>query len=293
MTLTYTGRVAVHLASLPDPGLLLDLRSTRIAVAELVLLAIGGGVLGTYVVLRRLAFFSHAVGSATFPALVASQAVRISPRLAALGMALAYAAGTALAARRGRDPGGAATALTLVACLGAGTILASDVYHSGAGVDQLLFGSAIGLSGGDLLTAGAAAALAVAAAALLGRTWSAVAFDPAGAPALGIPGRRADAALLLVLAAAVVAALPAVGALLATSLFVVPSAIARLFARSVGELLGLSVVLGLAQALLGLYGSIWLDIPPGPAIAVLGAGAYAIAARAGAVPRVQPAEAPA
>jgi ABC-type Mn2+/Zn2+ transport system permease subunit len=283
--------VAVHVASLPDPGLLLDLRSTRVAVLELALLALGGGVLGTYVVLRRLAFFSHAVGSATFPALVASQAARVSPGLAALVMALAYAAGTALAARRGRDPGGAATALTLVACLGAGTILASDVYHSGAGVDQLLFGSAIGLGGGDLAAAGGAAALALAATALLGRTWSAVAFDPAGAPALGIPGRRADAILLLVLAAAVVAALPAVGALLATSLFVVPSAIGRLFARSVGELLGLSVALGLAQALLGLYGSIWLDVPPGPAIAVLGGGAYAAAALARAVPRPARAEA--
>jgi ABC-type Mn2+/Zn2+ transport system permease subunit len=291
MTLIYTGPVAVHVASLPDPGLLLDLRSTRVALAELVLLAIAGGVLGTYVVLRRLAFFSHAVGSATFPALVASQAVRVSPRLAALAMALAYALGTAVASRRGRDPGGAATALTLVACLGAGTILASDVYHSGAGVDQLLFGSAIGLGGGDLAAAGGAAALALIAAGLLGRTWSAVAFDPEGAPALGIPGPRADAILLLVLAAAVVAALPAVGALLATSLFVVPSAIGRLFARSVGKLLGLSVGLGVAQALLGLYGSIWLDVPPGPAIAVLGAGIYAVAALGRAAPRPVRAEA--
>jgi ABC-type Mn2+/Zn2+ transport system permease subunit len=283
--------LAAHLASLPDPGLLLDLRSTRVAIVELVLLAVAGGVLGTYVVLRRLAFFSHAVGSATFPALVAAQAARVSPRLAALAMALAYAAGTALAARRGRDPGGAATAMTLVACLGVGTILASDVYHSGAGVDQLLFGSAIGLGGGDLAAAGAATVFALAAAALLGRTWSAVAFDPVGAPALGIPDQRADAILLLVLAAAVVAALPAVGALLATSLFVVPSAIARLFARGVAGLLALSVGLGVAQALLGLYGSIWLDVPPGPAIAVLGAGAYAVAALGRAAPRPVRAEA--
>jgi manganese/iron transport system permease protein len=283
--------VVVPVASLPDPGLLLDLRSTRIAVAELVLLAVAGGVLGAYVVLRRLAFFSHAVGSATFPALVAAQALRVSPRLAALAMAVAYALGTALTARRGRDPGGAATALTLVACLGAGTILASDVYHSGAGVDQLLFGSAIGLDGSDLAAAAAAAALALGAAALLGRTWSAVAFDPVGAPALGIPGERADAILLVVLAGAVVAALPAVGALLATSLFVVPAAVARLFARSVSGLVALSVALGVAQALLGLYGSIWLDVPPGPAIAVLGAAVYAAAAVGRAVPLPAPAEA--
>ncbi len=265
------------LASLPDPAYLLELRSTRLAVAELTLLGIAGGVVGAFVVLRRLAFFSHAVGTATFPGLVLAAAAGVSARAAALAVAGAYALGTARAGRSGRDPGAAATGLMLVAALAVGTILASDVFASGAGVDRLLFGTAVALDPGDVAVAAAAAALALGAAALLGRIWAAIAFDPVGAPALGVPDRRAELALLVLVAVTAVAALPAVGSLLVTSLFVVPAALARLFARSVWGLVGLSVAVAVAQALLGLYGSLWIDVPPGPAIAVLGTVAYALA----------------
>ena len=73
-----------HSTALPDPVYLLELRSTRIAIAELLLLAVAGGTLGAYIVLRRLAFFTHAAGTATFPGSVLAEAARFSPRLAAL-----------------------------------------------------------------------------------------------------------------------------------------------------------------------------------------------------------------
>ncbi|HEX5911109.1 MAG TPA: metal ABC transporter permease, partial [Thermoleophilaceae bacterium] len=118
---------------LPDPLYLLELRSTRVAAAELLLLAVAGGTLGAFVVLRRLAFYTHAVGTATFPGVVVAEAARFSPRLAALAVAVAYAGGVERAGRAGRDPGGAATGLILVLALAGGTILASDVFESGAG----------------------------------------------------------------------------------------------------------------------------------------------------------------
>ncbi len=136
--------------------------------------------------------------------------------------------------------------------------------------------------------------MAVACALLLGRAWTAVAFDPGGAPGLGVPGRRADLALLVVVGATAVAALPAVGSLLVTSLFVVPAAIARLLTGSVPGLVAVSVAVAAAQGLLGLYGALWLDVPPGPAIAVLGAVAYALVALALALgPARAPREVPA
>lgn len=266
------------LDALPDPIYLLELRSTRVAAIELTLLAVAGGTLGAYVVLRRLAFFTHAVGTATFPGVVLAEAARFSPRLAALAVAAAYATGVERAGRAGRDPGGAATGLILVLALAVGTILASDVFASGAGVDRLLFGSAIALDDSDVAVAAVAAAVAVAAAFLLGRAWTAVAFEPDGASAVGVPGRRADLALLVLVGATAVASLPAVGSLLVTSLFVVPAAIARLVTRSVNALVATSVAVAAAQGLLGLYAALWLDVPPGPAIAVLGATVYVVTA---------------
>jgi ABC-type Mn2+/Zn2+ transport system permease subunit len=266
------------LASLPSPGDLVELPFMRTALIELALLGVAGGLLGAWVVLRRLAFFAHAVGTATFPGLVVADGTGFSATLAGLAVALGYAGGVERAGRSGRDPGDVATALALVVALALGVILASDVFESGAAVDRLLFGTALGLGGADLWVAGGAAGLALAATLLLGRAWTAAGFDAAGAAALGLPQRTADRLLLGSIAVAAVAALPAVGALLVASLFVVPAATARLLTGSVSGLLCASVAIAVAQGALGLYGSLWLDVPPGPAVAVVGSTLYAVVA---------------
>jgi ABC-type Mn2+/Zn2+ transport system permease subunit len=263
----------------PSPLDLLDLPFLRDALLELVLLAVAGGVLGAWIVLRRLAFFTHAVGSATFPGLVAADASGVSPTLAGLAVGLGYAGGVERAGRAGREPA-TATALLLVAALAVGVILASDVFESGAAVDRLLFGTILGLDTVDLALSAAAAALAAAGTLALGRTWTAVAFDPDGAAALGVRAGLADFLLLALVSVAAVAAIPAVGALLVTAIYVLPAASARLLTGSVSGLIALALALALAEGVVGLYLAYWLDVPPGPPVAVLGATTYALLAAA-------------
>ncbi len=290
------------MAALPAPIELIELPFMRTALIELALLGVAGGLLGAWIVLRRLAFFAHAVGTATFPGLVVADATGFSATLAGLAVALGYAGGverlgSGRGARRGRAaaPGGTpsasaghgdvATALALVFALALGVVLASDVYESGAAVDRLLFGTALGLDDGDLWIAAGAAALALAGTLLLGRAWTAAGFDAPGAGALGVPLRAADLLLLGLIAIAAVAALPAVGALLVASLFVVPAATARVLTGGVATLLGAAVAIAVAQGAVGLYVSLWLDVPPGPAVAVVGATADAVVALAAALRR--------
>ena len=262
------------MAWLTDP---LELEFMQRALLEVGLLAIPAGLLGTWVVLRRLAFFTHAAGSAAFPGLVVAGPWGVPAQVAAFGAGLLYAGGLSGLTRRGRIAPDAATGLLLVAALAGGTILASDVYEAGAGVDRLLFGTLLGLDDGDLLLSAAVAALALLATAGLGRTWLAAGFDPGAAGPLGVRGMAGDLALLLVLALAVVAALPAVGALLVGTLLVLPAATARLLARTVRELQLFAIALALLEGSAGLLLAYHLDLPPGPAIAVLGGGAFALA----------------
>lgn len=262
---------------MPSPLDLADLPFLREALLELLLLAITGGVLGAWIVLRGLAFFSHAAGSATFPGLVAADASGVSPTLAGLAVALGYAGGVQQTGRAGREHG-EGTALLLVAALAAGVILASDVFESGAAVDRLLFGTLLGLDTTDLAVSAAVAAIATAAALALGRTWSAVGFDPDGARALGLPAGRADMLLLGLVAVAAVAAIPAVGALLVTAVYVLPAAGARMLTRSIRGLVAGALALALVEGIVGLYLAYWLDIPPGPPVAVLGALVCLVAA---------------
>jgi ABC-type Mn2+/Zn2+ transport system permease subunit len=271
----------------PPPTDLLDLPFMRTAVLELCLLGVAGGLLGAWIVLRRLAFFAHAVGTSTFPGLVIADAAGFRPLAAALAVALAYAAAVYRAGARAAGRfGDAVTGVVLAGALAAGVVLASDVFHSGSGVDNLLFGSLLAISPGDVWAAAGAAALALAATVALGPAWLASGFDRDGARALGAPVGVADALLLAIVAATVVSSLPAVGALLTASLFVVPAATVRLVARSVRALLWGSVGLAVAEGIVGAYVALWLDAPPGPAVAVLGGAVFAAVALAtAAVPR--------
>lgn len=264
---------------MPSPTDLAELPFLREALFELVLLAVAGGMLGAWIVLRRLAFFSHAAGSATFPGLVAADASGVSPTLAGIAVALGYAGGVRRTGRAGEHSEG--TALFLVAALATGVILASDVFESGAAVDRLLFGTLLGLGTADLVISAVVAVVATAAAVALGRTWSAVGFDPEGARAVGLPAGRADLLLLLLVAVAAVAAIPAVGALLVTAVYVLPAAAARMLTGSIRGLIACALALALAEGIVGLYLAYWLDLPPGPPVAVLGAAVCVAAAALG------------
>ena len=120
------------------------------ALLAVVLLGVAGGLFGAWIVLRRLAFFTHAVGTATFPGLVVAAPAGVPrPSRRWAPRSSSRRAGAA-AARRA-----AATPTPRPACCSSrrwrsASILAGDVFASGAGVDRLLFGTLLGLSDADL-----------------------------------------------------------------------------------------------------------------------------------------------
>ena len=194
------------------------------------------GLLGTWIVLRGLAFFSHAVGTAAFPGLVLADGLGFAAPLGAFAAAIAFSAGNCALGRRREEEADSVVAIVLVACLAAGVILASDVFGSGANVETLLFGSLLLVDGGDIALAAVAAA-ATLIASLAGRPSLAAARLRRRDPGAG--GRSAaalDALLLGLIALASTAALSVVGALLVAALFVVPAITARLLTRRMLEL---------------------------------------------------------
>ena len=255
------------------------------ALVEALLLAGLAGVLGSWIVLRRFAFFTHGVGTAAFPGLVVAGPAGVAPQLTGLAAALVYAGGVEWLTRSRRVAGDAATGLVLVAALALGVILASDVFESGAGVDRLLFGSLIGLSDRDLWLTAAALAGALALELTMRRSWLAQGFDPTTARALGVRPALTDRLLLAAVAVAAVVALDAVGALLVTAVLVIPAATVRLVAPSVAALQAGTAALAALEGVAGLWLAYELDVGPGPAIAVLGGGVFAAVAISSAITR--------
>jgi ABC-type Mn2+/Zn2+ transport system permease subunit len=248
------------------------------ALVELLLLAVLAGALGSWVVLRRLAFYTHAVGTATFPGLVVAGPWGIAPPLAALAAALGFGAGIERLSRARRVDPGTATGLLLVAALAGGVVLASDVYESGAGIDRLLFGTLIGLEARDVWLTAAVALAAVVLGAAQRRAWLATGFDEGSASALGVRTVVADRLLLAAVAVAVVVTLDAVGALLVAVVLVVPAATVRLVARDLRTLQLGTTALAAAEGVTALLAADALDVGPGPAMAVIGGVVFAAVA---------------
>jgi zinc/manganese transport system substrate-binding protein len=252
---------------------------------EVLILAVPAGLLGTWIVLRGLAFFSHAVGTAAFPGLVLADGLGFAAPLGAFGAAVVFSLGASLLSRRDEEGRDSAVAIVLVGCLAAGVILASDVFGSGANIETLLFGSLLLVDGGDIALAAVAAGAALAASMLLGHRWLAVGFDPGTAGAVGAGDRGLDIALLGLIALATTAALSVVGALLVTALFVVPALTTRLFTERMRSWQLASVALVAVEGTVGLWLSVKTDAPPGATIAVVAGAVFALAAAARALAR--------
>jgi ABC-type Mn2+/Zn2+ transport system permease subunit len=248
----------------------------RALVAALIL-SVPLGLLGTWIVLRGLAFFAHAVGVATFPGLVVGTGVAaIGPFVGALGAAAAFSGSVTLLERDERVRGGAVTGLVLSSAMALGAVLLVSVFEETVPVEGVLFGSLLAVGDTDVARAVVVAALGTAALLVLGPRLAAGTFDRAWAAPAGARAGLVDAALLALTALTVVVALPVIGSLLVSGMLVVPAATARLLSRSTGAMLAWSVGLAAAALVGGLLVAHALDAPPGGAAAALaGLGFFA------------------
>jgi zinc/manganese transport system substrate-binding protein len=247
-------------------------------VVEILVLAIAGGLVGTWIVLRGLAFYAHAVGTAAFPGLVLADGLGFGALIGAGATAALVAVAVGVLARRegAHDRYDTLTALVLVAALALGVILASDVFHSGSSVETLLFGSLLVVDDGDVAFAAVAAAAVVLGALVLEQRWLATGFDARAARALGVRSVLPDVVLLALVALVAVAALSTLGALLATALLVAPAATTRLVCTRLRAWQLATVGLVAVEGVVGLWLSVEINAPPGPAIAVLAGGVFVL-----------------
>jgi ABC-type Mn2+/Zn2+ transport system permease subunit len=251
---------------------------------EILLLSVGAGVLGTWIVLRGLAFYAHGVAAATFPGLVLAAGLGFAGPLGALGVALLFAAAVGrLAARGERGDHSTLTAMVLVGALALGVVLASDVFPLATTVNSLLFGSLLVIADRDLVIAGVTSVVVLGASLALGTRWLAVGFDREGSRALGVGAGVPDAVLLVLVALVAVSTLTAVGSLLAAAIMVIPAATVRPWVQRMGRWQLATVALTALEGTAGLWLSARTNAPPGATIAVLAGASFALSVLARAL----------
>jgi ABC-type Mn2+/Zn2+ transport system permease subunit len=145
----------------------------------------------------------------------------------------------------------------------------------------ILFGDVLAVSSEDLAIAAALVAVTLAGLAILHPRLLAVGFDAHGARAIGVGAGAVEAALLVLLAAAVLVAVQGLGNLLAVASLVGPAAVARMLAHRMAPMMVLAAALATAGGLIGLYASYHLELAAGASIAgatvLISIGALALA----------------
>jgi len=259
--------------------------NTLVAAGGVAAVGFAAGVVGSLALLRKRPLVGDAAAHATLAGAVLgflATGRRDLPVLlaAAFVAALAGLAALVLIRRFTRTRDDAATGIVIGVSFGAGIALLSGLPRWGvadsAGLEHFLLGHAAAITGRDAaLLAGVALAAVLVVAAVL-KEVTLVAFDAAFAAASGWPVAWIDVLVVALVAAMVVAGLPAVGAVLVTALVVIPPVTARLWTDRVTTLLALAGVLGLVAAVAGTLASAARPgLATGPLVVLVAAAMFA------------------
>jgi manganese/iron transport system permease protein len=214
------------------------------ALLEVVLLAVLGGVVGTHVLLRRLAFTTEAFQHTVFPGVAIAFAAGESLLLGALAAAAAAVALLTVLTRQPRVDPDAALAVLIATFFAAGVVVVSRSRSFQGDLTALLFGRILAVDVAQLVHTVVIVVLCVAVLFALHKELVLRAFDPVAAAAAGYRLWVLDLVLNVAVALAVVAAVRAVGTVLLVAFLVTPAAAARLCCRRVGSMM--AVATGLA-----------------------------------------------
>ena len=209
-------------------------------------------LVGTWVVLRGLAFLGDALAHGVIPGIALAVLWGFSPILGALVAAAAMSALVGVVSNRTGVREDTAIGLLFVGMLSLGVVIVSQARSFAVEVTALLFGDVLGVSTGDIRSQLLATAIVVATTVLFYRPFLALTFNRDKAQTLGMPPRLAQTFLLALLALSIVASFQAIGTLLVFGLLVGPPATASLMARRVPVIMLTSILLGAVAVVAGL-----------------------------------------
>jgi zinc transport system permease protein len=239
------------------------------ALAAGLLVGLVTSFLGVFVVLRRSAFFGDAIAHASLAGVALGVVTGLPPLAAAAGVGVGIGFVLNRVERKSRLPIDTVLGIVLPFFMGAGILILSLAPGYQPELLSYLFGSILAVAPASLAVIAAIGVVVAPVALRFRRDLSFVTFDPDGARVAGIRVDRLLVVYQVLLAAVVVASIKVVGIVLVNALLVIPAATAKLLARSLDGMFLLAPILGVGCVTAGLAASYALDLPSGPAIAVV------------------------
>ena len=232
------------------------------------------GMLGVYVVLRRMSYIGHGLSHSVFGGAVVGYVASLNFYLAAGLWGFLSALAINATARRRRIGADAAIGIVTTASFAVGVALISKTRSFTRNFEAALFGNILGVTPLDLVVV---AGVTVGVALFIGLVYKRLlflTFDAEVAPIYGVPVGLVDSLFALAMAATIVASINVVGVTLIAATLVIPSTTARLLTDSFGRMIVLATGIGALAGVLGMYVSYWLDISSGATIVLLEAAGF-------------------
>jgi ABC-type Mn2+/Zn2+ transport system permease subunit len=230
-------------------------------------------VVGTYVVLRGMAFFGDALAHAILPGVavgyLASGGARQPTFWWALGTAVLAALGIGAIGKGAQIKEDTAIGIIFAGTFALGIALISTMRSYAVDLAHFLFGDVLGVSGPDLWLTGLLGAVVVLTVLALYKEFLVLSFDPILAATLRLPTTLLHYLLLVLIALSIVVALQTVGVALMVAMLVTPAATAYLLTRRLPVMMALSAGFGATAGVIGLYLSFYVSVASGAAIVLV------------------------
>lgn len=237
-------------------------------------------VVGTWVVIRGMAFLGEAMAHGMLPGVAIATMAGIPVVLGAAGSAIVMSLGVSLLSRRGKLSHDTGIGLFFVGMLAAGVIIISHSRSFATDATAILFGDILAIDAPELLMLAWALPVTLLVAVLFHRSFVALVFDARVAQVMGLRPRLAQVLLVGLVTLAVVSSYQAVGALLVLGLLLGPAVAASAWTNRIPATMGLAAVFGAVSVLAGLLISWHFGTAAGASIALTAIASAALSSLA-------------
>lgn len=224
-------------------------------------------VVGTYLIVQRMALLGDVIAHAVMPGLAIANFLNINLAIGAFISGMLSTFVIQWIRQQSRVKVDAAMALIFSSFFGLGVMLLTTL-RTQLDLEDLLFGNILSVTVGDGWRTGAIALVILVLVKLFYKELLFFTFDPLGARAMGLPIQLINLGLMSGITITLIAGMQTVGVILVIALMIGPAIAAYLLVKELHQMMIVGGILGAIASVSGLYTSYYYDLPSGPAIAI-------------------------
>jgi zinc transport system permease protein len=247
------------------------------------LASIACGIVGVYVIVKRIVFISGGVSHSAFGGIGFAYLLDINPILGALFFTLISAFGIGLISKKTKQREDTAIGILWAVAMALGVIFTSLSPGYPPDPSSILFGSILTVPRSEILMMLILDVFIISVVLLLYKEFMAISFDEEFAKVVGVPTERVYLVLLALIAMTVVMLIRVVGVILVIALLTIPAAISGQITRSLKKMMFLSILLGVIFTFCGLWLSYVFDLASGATIVLVSGTTFLFSSLSGIV----------